>query len=85
MANLLPHLDQEDRALALVHGLVFVAHDTRGRAHRLPGRPLTSDGVPIERLAALVRALRGHPRVRRGGAGPRDDAQRSDRLAAPKR
>ncbi|MGH8978172.1 MAG: Rieske (2Fe-2S) protein, partial [Acidimicrobiia bacterium] len=51
MANLIPHLAPEDRALALVHGLVFVARDTRGRAPRFPVGPLTSDGVPIDRLA----------------------------------
>src|SRR4051812_22604933 len=31
MANLLPHLEESDRALALVHGLAFVSRDTRGR------------------------------------------------------
>jgi nitrite reductase/ring-hydroxylating ferredoxin subunit len=52
MANLIPHLAAKDRALALVHGLVFVARDTRGRAPRFPVGPLTSDGVPVDRLAS---------------------------------
>ncbi len=41
MANLIPHLASEDRALALVHGLAFVARDTRGRAPNFPVGPLT--------------------------------------------
>ena len=40
MANLLPHLAEDDRALALVHGLAFVARDTRGHAPRFPVGPL---------------------------------------------
>jgi nitrite reductase/ring-hydroxylating ferredoxin subunit len=52
MANLIPHLEPEDRALALVHGLVAVANDTRGRAPRFAVGPLTTDGVPVERLTA---------------------------------
>src|SRR4051812_3774681 len=34
MANLLPHLDPDDRPLALTHGLAFVARDTRNHAPR---------------------------------------------------
>jgi nitrite reductase/ring-hydroxylating ferredoxin subunit len=55
MANLMPHLDRDDRALALVHGLIFVARDTRGRAPRFPVGPLTSDGVAVDRLAEWYR------------------------------
>ena len=55
MANLIPHLDPPDRALALVHGLVYVARDTRGRAPKFPVGPQTSDGVPVERLAQWYR------------------------------
>jgi nitrite reductase/ring-hydroxylating ferredoxin subunit len=55
MANLIPHLDSADHALALVHGLGFVARDTRGRAPNFPVGPLTSDGVPVERLAGWYR------------------------------
>ena len=41
MANLLPHLvDRDDHALALVHGLTFVANDTREHAPRFPVGPL---------------------------------------------
>ncbi len=32
MANVAPHLDPADRALALVHGLAFTSRDTLGRA-----------------------------------------------------
>jgi nitrite reductase/ring-hydroxylating ferredoxin subunit len=55
MANLLPELDEEDRVLALVHGLAFVARDTVGRAPRFPVGPLASDGVPVERLERWYR------------------------------
>ncbi len=55
MANLFPHLAGDDRALALVHGLAAVANDTRGRAPNFPVGPLTSDGVPVDRLAQWYR------------------------------
>jgi nitrite reductase/ring-hydroxylating ferredoxin subunit len=55
MANLIPHLASDDRALALVHGLAFVARDTRGRAPNFPVGPLTSDGVPVDRLERWYR------------------------------
>jgi nitrite reductase/ring-hydroxylating ferredoxin subunit len=55
MANLIRHLDPDDHALALVHGLAFVARDTRGRAPRFPVGPLTADGVPTERLSRWYR------------------------------
>ena len=77
MANLLPHLAEEDRALALVHGLVFVARDTRGRAPRFPVGPLTTDGVPVERLAGWYRAVRRDARVRCRRARARDDTRGS--------
>ena len=55
MANVAPHLDPDDRALALVHGLAFVSRDTRGRPPSFPLRPLGSVGVPPERLVAWYR------------------------------
>jgi nitrite reductase/ring-hydroxylating ferredoxin subunit len=64
MANLLPHLDPSDRGLALVHGLAFVARDTRGRPPRFPLAPLgegdasaaeAAAGLPVERLTAWYR------------------------------
>ena len=54
MANVLPHLEPADRALALVAGLAFVARDTRGRPPRFPLRPLEG-GPPAERLEAWYR------------------------------
>jgi nitrite reductase/ring-hydroxylating ferredoxin subunit len=58
MANLLPWLDPADHALALVHGLAFVARDTANRPPRFPLTPL-GDGsgtpVPEERLTDWYR------------------------------
>jgi nitrite reductase/ring-hydroxylating ferredoxin subunit len=58
MANLLPWLDPDDHALALVHGLAFVARDTANRPPRFPLTPL-GDGspapVPVERLTDWYR------------------------------
>jgi hypothetical protein len=48
MANVLPSLDEPDRALALVHGLAFVARDTRNHPPRFPMRAF-DDGGEIER------------------------------------
>ena len=55
MANVLPHLDADDRALALVHGLAFVSRDTRGRPPSFPLRPLGSVGVEQDRLVGWYR------------------------------
>jgi nitrite reductase/ring-hydroxylating ferredoxin subunit len=55
MANALPHLDADDRALALVHGLTFLANDTAGHAPRFPVSPLATAAVPLERLADWYR------------------------------
>jgi len=55
MANLFPHLSGDDRALALVHGLTFVANDTSGQSPRFPVGPLPTDAVPIARLEAWYR------------------------------
>jgi nitrite reductase/ring-hydroxylating ferredoxin subunit len=64
MANLLAHLDRSDRGLALVHGLAFVARDTRGRPPRFPLAPLgegdaaasgAAADLPVERLTAWYR------------------------------
>jgi nitrite reductase/ring-hydroxylating ferredoxin subunit len=54
MANLLPHLAEEDRALALTHGLVFVSRDTRSQPPRFPLDPL-DNGVEPERLGEWYR------------------------------
>ncbi len=57
MANLLPHLDDDDRALALVHGLAFVSRDTRNRPPRFAVGPLTTTtgAVDVGRLATWYR------------------------------
>jgi nitrite reductase/ring-hydroxylating ferredoxin subunit len=54
MADLLPVLDPPDRPLALVHGLAFVARDTRGRPPRFPLSPLTAS-IPLPRLRSWYR------------------------------
>ena len=56
MANLLPDLGEDDRPLALVHGLAFVSRDTRNRPPRFRDRPAagTTD-IPPERLAGWYR------------------------------
>jgi nitrite reductase/ring-hydroxylating ferredoxin subunit len=54
MANVLPHLDPEDRALALVAGLAFASRDTRGRPPRFPLLPLRG-GPPPGRLQVWYR------------------------------
>ncbi|HEX2119169.1 MAG TPA: Rieske 2Fe-2S domain-containing protein, partial [Acidimicrobiales bacterium] len=54
MANLLPWLDPADHALALVHGLAFVARDTANRPPRFPLTPL-GEGVDAARLTEWYR------------------------------
>jgi len=55
MANLLPQLAPDDQALALVHGLTFVARDTHNHAPRFAVGALETEAVPIDRLAAWYR------------------------------
>jgi len=55
MANVLPHLDPDDRALALVHALAFVSRDTRGHAPRFPDTALATQTLTAERLAVWYR------------------------------
>ena len=54
MANVLGRLDPADRALALVHGLVFVSRDTVGRPPRFALRPLET-ALPADRLTSWYR------------------------------
>ena len=75
MANVLPALDEADRALALVHGLAFVSRDTRGRAAAVPARAVARHGARAT-LAALVPPVRRHAVGRRGGTGARDRRSR---------
>ena len=55
MANLFPHLAPDDRALALVQGMVFVANDTGNQPPRFPVGALATDAVPIDRLTSWYR------------------------------
>jgi nitrite reductase/ring-hydroxylating ferredoxin subunit len=56
MANVVPMLDPDDRALALVHGLAFVARDTRNHPPRFPMRAFDADGdLEPARLAEWYR------------------------------
>jgi nitrite reductase/ring-hydroxylating ferredoxin subunit len=55
MANVLPHLDPTDRALALVHALAFVSRDTSGHAPRFAEPALADADVPLDRLAGWYR------------------------------
>jgi nitrite reductase/ring-hydroxylating ferredoxin subunit len=54
MANLLPHLETADRALALTHGLAFVSRDTSNQPPRFGLDPL-DDGVDPDRLGEWYR------------------------------
>jgi nitrite reductase/ring-hydroxylating ferredoxin subunit len=54
MANVLDDLDSDDRGLALVHGLAFVARDTRGHPPRFELAPL-GRALPASRLSAWYR------------------------------
>lgn len=55
MANLLPWLEPDDRPLALVHGLAFVARDTRNRPPRFPLTSLGKADVAASRMASWYR------------------------------
>jgi nitrite reductase/ring-hydroxylating ferredoxin subunit len=55
MANLLPDLDHDDRALALVHGLAFVSRDTRNHPPRFPLDGLGGGGHDPARLSDWYR------------------------------
>jgi nitrite reductase/ring-hydroxylating ferredoxin subunit len=55
MANLLPQLEPDDQALALVHGLTFVARDTHNHAPRFAVGALETEAVPVDRLGNWYR------------------------------
>jgi nitrite reductase/ring-hydroxylating ferredoxin subunit len=55
MGNVLPHLDPEDRTLALFHGLVNVAGDCAGQPPRFALDPLPTEAVPPDLLKAWFR------------------------------
>jgi len=54
VADLLPVLDEDDRFLALLHGIVAVADDCAGEPPRNDSEPLGAD-VPLETLARWFR------------------------------
>jgi hypothetical protein len=55
MANLLPHLDPDDRPRALYHGLSAVAQDCQGQPPRFPLRPLPDSGADLARIKRWFR------------------------------
>src|SRR3954447_4152208 len=55
LGDVLPDLAAEDRPLALLHAAVRVAEDTSGQPPRFDLEPLTTTGVPIERLKTWFR------------------------------
>src|SRR5438132_220703 len=55
MANLIPQLAADDQALALVHGLTFVARDTSNQAPRFAVSALETDDIPFDRLESWYR------------------------------
>lgn len=57
MANLLPALDPEERALALYHGLSHVARDCSGQPPRFALDPLPQRDITPERLKAWFRGF----------------------------
>jgi nitrite reductase/ring-hydroxylating ferredoxin subunit len=57
MANLLPHLNPEDRPRALYHGLSAVASDCQGEPPRFGLRPLPDSGAAFPRLKRWFRQL----------------------------
>ncbi len=89
MANVLPHLAPDDRALALFHGMVHVAGDVDGQAPRFALDPLPSQDVSPARLKAWfrqfieVRDAEGAERVLLTGiAAGMSEAQVADMLLA---
>lgn len=68
LANLLPHLGDEDRRRALYHGLTAVAVDTAGMPPRFPIRPLPGD---VRDQALLRQWFRQFVEVRDGEGAER--------------
>ena len=72
-----PSSTADDHALALVHGLTFVARDTRNHAPRFAVGPLETQARAGRSPRELVPALRRHALVGRGRAHARDRARRT--------
>ena len=85
--NLVPYLDEDDKPLALFHGLADVASDTAGMSPRFNPRPLPNDETDIPTLKEWFRQF---VEVRDAQAGERaivsalragaDDVQIADML-----
>jgi nitrite reductase/ring-hydroxylating ferredoxin subunit len=71
MANLLPWLDESDHALALVHGLAFVARDTANRPPRFPLAPLGDGSAAPPDVDRLTDWYRRFIETRSGDAAER--------------
>jgi nitrite reductase/ring-hydroxylating ferredoxin subunit len=57
LMNLVPRLDEEERAAALYHGLADVASDSAGEEPRFPLEPLPGEEVEPARLARWFRGF----------------------------
>ena len=55
MTNMLPWLNEEDRVLALYHGMVHVARDTAGEAPHFQLDELPTTNIPPERIKTWLR------------------------------
>jgi len=93
MANLLPWLDADDTALALVHGLAFVSRDTRNHPPAYALTPLgdATGALPPGRLASWYRRFietRSGSAAERalvtavGGTAPSTEAEVADMMLA---
>jgi RNA polymerase sigma factor (sigma-70 family) len=55
MANLLPHLENEEKFLPLWHGVVQMAHNVQGASPHWDGQPLETDQVSLDSLKRWLR------------------------------
>ena len=55
MANLLPHLESEERFLPLWHGISQMAHSVQGASPHWDGQPLETDQVSLDSLKRWLR------------------------------
>ena len=55
MANLLPHLENEEKFLPLWHGVFQMAHNVQGASPHWDGQPLETDQVSLDSLKRWLR------------------------------